>query len=310
MLAGVELLARAVPLVTDKTMIPFREMPGDEAFAPRPSASARTLKGVLETTNRHGLRDPERSLTRPEHGPARIALLGDSVVWGFGLDADDAIPRKLETELAAAGVGVEAWTLAHPATNLANHRARWARLGPQIDADVLVVFVVFNDLLPEPTRFRVTDSGLLANPDRSAPFPDAIRPWLDRSAAYALSLRAVYAWEQSRQPSLVYSLEHGERLRADLDAILAQEDIPALVVAVPTRHPSPEEFAGLVALLEGSDAPVLDLGAMLGQPPPEALLQPTDSTHPNRDGAERIAREVAAATPPLLRDREHAAHAP
>ncbi len=304
-LAIVEVAARAIPLITDKTMIPFREMPGDEAFAPLPSASARTLRGKLEETNRHGLRDPERSLTRPEHGPARVALLGDSVVWGFGLHARDAIPRRLEAELAGQGVPAEAWTLAHPATNMANHEARWRRLGPQVDADALVTFVVFNDLLPEATRFRVTPQGLLANPSRNAPYPDVVRPWIDRSAAYALALRAVYAWEQSRQPDLVYSLDNIDYLTASLGAVLASDpELPKAVVLVPGRSEPPEDYQGLSSALsefsERHGALFLDLEEQLGSPARGEYMQDNDSTHPNDVGAERIARALAPLVAELL----------
>lgn len=304
-LAVVEIVARAVPLTADKTMIPFREMPGDEAFAPRPSSRARTLFGKLEETNRHGLRDPERSLVRGEDGPARVALLGDSVVWGFGLDAEDAVPRRLEAELIGQGAPVEAWTLAQPATNIANHRARWERLGPHVQADALVVFVVFNDLLPTPTRFRITPQGLLANPSRRPPFPDAVRPFIDRSAAYAVALRGLYAWEQRRQPDLVYSLENADRLTADLGAILRSDpDLPAAVVLVPGRGETTEQYEGLrealTTLAARRGVVLLDLAAQLGQPARDELIQDQDSTHPNAAGAALIARSLAPTVAELL----------
>ncbi len=304
-LAAVEVIARAVPLVVDKTMIPFREMPGDEAFAPQPSARARTLRGKIEQTNRFGLRDPERPLVRPEHALPRVALVGDSVVWGFGLDADDAIPRRLEAELLAAGTPAEAWTLAQPATNMANHRARWARLGPQVQPDALVTFVVFNDLLPTPTRFRITPQGLLASPRRRAPYPDAVRPFIDRSAAFALALRGVYAWEQRSQPHLDYSLENVDRLTADLAAIIELDpSIPALVVLVPGRGETSEEYQGmreaLSALAEREDVRLLDLSEPLGQPAADRFMQTNDSTHPNALGSALIAQAIAPVVGELL----------
>ena len=300
-----EVTARGVPLVTDKTMIPYRPMAGDEAFAPRPSSTARTLKGITETTNRHGLRDPDRPLARSEDGPARIALLGDSVVWGYGLAAPDTIPRRLEVELAGAGVPAEAWTLAHPATNMSNHRARWARLGPQIDADVLLVFVVTNDLLPSATRFRITPQGLLSNPNRRAPYPDAVRPWLDRSAAFALSLRAVYAWEQMHEPALQHRADYLPILRRELGTILTQSpETPAAVVLVPGAGAPVSLYVrlaeGVGAEAARSGALFIDLRGVLGEPARADLLQPTDSTHPNAAGAERIVRAIAPVVPELL----------
>lgn len=304
----VEVAARTIPLVTDKTMIPFREMAGDEAFAPRPSARARTLKGVLEVTNGHGLRDPERALARSANTPPRVALVGDSVVWGFGLETDATIPRRLEALLAEAGTPIEAWTLAHPATNFANHRARYARLAPQVEPDVVIAFVVFNDLLPEATRFRITPQGLLANLKRNAPYPDFVRPYIDRSAAYALSLRALYAWELRNDPELVFDLHNAPHLTRDLGALLDARPIPGAVALVPGRSETPEQFEQLHrVLLETTDArgaQWVDLRETLGVPAREAFMQVTDSTHPNARGADQIARALVPVVTELLRAPE------
>lgn len=53
-------------------------------------------------TNQQGLRDRNYS-PYPAKGATRILYLGDSLVWGSGLDESQTIPRRLETELNRRG---------------------------------------------------------------------------------------------------------------------------------------------------------------------------------------------------------------
>lgn len=59
-------------------------------------ADFRDSTGRQPSTNAHGQRDRQRSLTKPV-GVRRVILLGDSVVEGWGLpDLDDTLSRQLE----------------------------------------------------------------------------------------------------------------------------------------------------------------------------------------------------------------------
>lgn len=73
-----------------------------------PGIDALTAHGHIRT-NRFGMRDRERDLLPPEGG-VRIAALGDSFTFGFGVERDEAYPARLEALLAArapAGTPVE-----------------------------------------------------------------------------------------------------------------------------------------------------------------------------------------------------------
>ncbi len=61
----------------------------------RPSARGRVR------TNAHGMRDRERTPTKPA-GTVRIAVVGDSFTFGFGVDGDEAYPAVLERLLNPA----------------------------------------------------------------------------------------------------------------------------------------------------------------------------------------------------------------
>jgi len=53
---------------------------------------------VLVRTNTRGLRDREHSLAKPE-GVTRVACLGDSFMWGFGVENDEMLSSALERSL-------------------------------------------------------------------------------------------------------------------------------------------------------------------------------------------------------------------
>lgn len=74
-----------------------------------------TTHGKNLNINSRGLRDPERSLKKPTD-TKRILVLGDSFVWGFGVDDDEIFTRELEQRLASRprpweviNTGVSGW---------------------------------------------------------------------------------------------------------------------------------------------------------------------------------------------------------
>src|SRR5438067_6819308 len=146
---------RVLRLIPDDAPIPYRPMPGDENFGPVPNESAVSVFGTSYRTDAYGLRGADRPLDRVA-GRARVAVLGDSVVWGVGLPEEATIPVWLERAAADRQLQLEAWNLGVPANNAYNERARYARLAPLIRPDVTVVVVVFNDLEPGPDRVRIT----------------------------------------------------------------------------------------------------------------------------------------------------------
>jgi hypothetical protein len=308
----VEVALRVVPLTSDKSLVRYDRRPGDEGQSPRPNQSARTLLGVVETTNSHGLRDPERPLPRPPD-PAlrRIAMVGDSMVWGYGVPGVHAPSRLMERELArrAPERTWEVWSLAQPASNVLNHAARYERLGRGIEPDLTVVVVLYNDLLDGPTRFRVTESGYLARRGRRAPYPDAIRPVLDRSVLFHALMVAWYAREQ-RHDSWGEAFDEAS-LPGQLDglgrilAAVREDGGRFLLVSMPGQYEPPGAYPWLRdrlgAWAAARGVPFTDLGGELGVPVRGGLSFRNDSTHLNEEGnlvvADRLAAEVLALVP-------------
>jgi len=131
----------------------FRNMTPDRRFAYiHKGGYIDRLQGADVVINRHGLRGPE---LRPQKAPgtSRLLVLGDSVVFGWGVMQDKILSARLQEilsekhrpwEVLAAGVG--SWN-----TRTENEflKAKADELG--IDAVVLVVCP--NDVEPKPEGF-------------------------------------------------------------------------------------------------------------------------------------------------------------
>jgi lysophospholipase L1-like esterase len=72
-------------------------------------------------TNRQGLREARVIGTRPS-GVYRIAAVGDSFTWGWGVNNDETYPAKLEALLMSGGTGpVEVVNISKPGDNLVGY---------------------------------------------------------------------------------------------------------------------------------------------------------------------------------------------
>ncbi len=73
-------------------------------YKPSPGASSQAY-GVLNTINSAGFRDREFPTEKPR-GVKRIVFLGDSVVYGYGLENDKTLPKQLERAFGSDKVEV------------------------------------------------------------------------------------------------------------------------------------------------------------------------------------------------------------
>jgi lysophospholipase L1-like esterase len=116
-------------------------------FELRPGAFA--AAEVDYRINSAGLRGPEREEARPAD-VFRVAVLGDSIAFGYWVAEEDAFPRQLEALLGpagpAAGRRVEVLNFGVPGYNLDQSlevlRSRAVRFAP----DVVVLALCLNDL--------------------------------------------------------------------------------------------------------------------------------------------------------------------
>jgi lysophospholipase L1-like esterase len=288
-----EAAIRALHLIHDDSPIPYRQITGEESFGPEPNESARSLYGTLYRTDSHGLRGPERSLARTA-GRARVALLGDSVVWGLGIPEETTIAAWLERLAGDGRLDLEAWNLGVQANNTYNERARYARLAPLVRPDVTIVLLLFNDLEAGADRMRVTSVRTLSNPGRRAPYPDSWRPVLEKSALFQAVIR-IYA-TVVREEDQAFNLAYLPGILGQLDQIRATAagvGSTLIVAAMPGIWPDANRFAALADELKRFCAErqiaFVDLSSVLGSPVRREYFLPSDSTHPTGEGARLIA---------------------
>ncbi len=292
-----EFSVRAFRLIPDTVPIPYRAMPGAETIASIPNTEARSILGVVSRVNSLGLRGVERAAEKPV-GMTRVVVLGDSVTWGQGVDAEKGFVNQLGVLLNERRGPYEVWNSGVVGTNIHNHKARYARLAPILRPDATVVVLLYNDLRPEADRFRVTPLGKLSLPHRQAPFPDSWRPTLEKIALYWVSL-GIYSRlieERLDESSMIYI----EAMEFQLDKIVAiAGSVNSMIVlaSMPGRWPPATEYdtfaSALAAYASRNGVPFIGLDLVLGNPVPSALLLPSDSVHPNAAGHKLIAEALA-----------------
>jgi lysophospholipase L1-like esterase len=246
-------------------------------FELRPGSAVRAE--VLYRVNALGLRGPETTLRKPP-GVRRVAVLGDSIAFGYWVAEDDGLARQLEDLLDPAGSAagrVEVLNFGVPGYNLDQDTEALRAKAFDFSPDAVVVAFCLNDLeglfsyelgLVQDRAFRGRSwtgrlrEGLL---DRSLLFS-----WVE----YRLSeLQARRSFVRARNPLAgpLYA-EAVETQRAALDgklavlrSLLASRGIPGLVAVFPVlggpfeRYPHRELHRVVVDAAEGAGLAAVDL---------------------------------------------------
>jgi hypothetical protein len=98
--------------------------------------------------NSLGFREPEFAIAKPE-GVTRIVLLGDSFVFGIGVNGDETLAAQLSREVARRHPALrdEVVNLGIPGDNIASHVRLYVDAVPRLAADVVVMYLTLpNDL--------------------------------------------------------------------------------------------------------------------------------------------------------------------
>jgi hypothetical protein len=112
----------------------------------QPNLRARKAGGIAIDSNRYGMRERDFEVPKPA-GLVRIALLGDSYVYGNAVDADARLGAVLERELAArSGARIECLHVGMLGWNLEAECAFLRRSLDALEPDLVIHVSVENDL--------------------------------------------------------------------------------------------------------------------------------------------------------------------
>lgn len=136
------------------------------------------------TVNTIGLRGPEVQKEKPE-GTFRVALTGDSFVFGWGADDTGTISAYMQDILTRCDLGGRRYEILNcgvPGYHAGQMKEHLKRKIFPIDPDLLILVVTANDLVKECLHFDTLFEGLYTD---FLPLPYAWKPFLWRtSVAY------------------------------------------------------------------------------------------------------------------------------
>ncbi len=133
----------------------------------------RSVPGMVVHINRDGLRDREYSLDKPS-GVRRIAVLGDSVTFGFGVSQEEAYPKVLEQLLnqGTQTIKYEVMNFGVDGYNTDQEYIQLREKALSYSPDIVVLGFIMNDGQPTPKWEEIEpqndagDGGLIPFPGK------------------------------------------------------------------------------------------------------------------------------------------------
>ncbi|MDO8648427.1 MAG: GDSL-type esterase/lipase family protein [Candidatus Peregrinibacteria bacterium] len=308
---GIEFALRVTGLQTTKPNPPkiyqSSAIP-DIRYELKPSISERAYRSTV-TTNSLGFRGPEL-----QEGKQLIAMLGDSITFGYGLEDDQTLPAHLQALLPEFNV----LNTASPGYNLTQQTAVFREKVKKLNPTTLVLIFHFNDL-EESGIAHLDEQGILRpegwtlEEEQCSPIKTGLmayvpgKCWLDlRSAFYRAVKKFVTAQQGKRdlqeQEATAQENAFSENMKAEslkaygetlakLTALLPR-DLPRLFVIWPERNLHFTAREQLKSLVEAQGFRVLDLYEVFGN---DAETLSWDTVHPSAETAEHGADIIKAA---------------
>lgn len=242
------------------------------------------------STNAHGMRDRAYPVAKPA-GTVRIALAGDSIAAGWGVDDGEGFEPRLERALdarsrAAGGPAVEVLNFAVPGHGPGQRWSHFSRTGWAFAPDLVVYEATAADAGWDERRLRLLLArgvGFDAPVYRETLAAAGVRPGLDAGA-----------YKRLLKPLRSTLLEGVYRAAA---AECRSRGVPAVWVLIPRvgKPADPAERRRLAGLARSAGfTQVVDAcDAFAGSDPADLAVGPHDF-HPNAEGHAMIARALAA----------------
>ncbi|WZO98368.1 SGNH/GDSL hydrolase family protein [Isosphaeraceae bacterium EP7] len=247
--------------------------------------------GVRWSTNTLGMRDREYAAAKPQ-GTFRVALMGDSITSGWGVDDGRGYEPILEREWDArsvegGGPRVEVLNFAVPGHAPGQRWEHARRVALATMPDTVIYQATLADLGWDERRLRVM---LPRGQGWDAP---AYRQTLEHAGARPG--QGSEAYKRLLRPIRIQILEGVYR---EIVAGCREKGLSCAWVLIPRvgRPGSRAEREQMVDLARAAGfSPVLDLSDVYDGVPPESIAIKPSDYHPNADGHARLARRIDGA---------------
>ena len=217
--------------------------------------------------NRHGFNDREHAFGNPP-GVKRIAVLGDSFVWGVGVEEQVIWTHKLERLLNQKGMPTEILHWGKPGWSTLDQFRFLKADGIRYAFDLLLVGWVTNDpMMDESLNIKrfIYDGGIIdriiVQPVSRYLFPNAISLCVDLTNAF---FDTFFGYGYANWMEKVYSEDNLNRYQAllkEMARYCQARGIELLFVMTPeNHHPAiKSRFDRIAVLLRNAGIPYLDL---------------------------------------------------
>jgi hypothetical protein len=144
-------IAHLVPHTDQSNAALIYDHTNPEYYKLKPNLEAIPFAGILLTSNEYGFRDRTMSIAR-RPGVYRIAVIGDSWGFGWGVEYEKTLVRRLETLLREKepGRGVELLNFSIPGHNMKQHYFILEDEVLRFRPDRVLLLLHLNDVEPEP----------------------------------------------------------------------------------------------------------------------------------------------------------------
>ncbi|TNF35962.1 MAG: SGNH/GDSL hydrolase family protein [Gammaproteobacteria bacterium] len=239
--------------------------------------------------NTFGFRGPEPSLAKTP-GTFRIAIIGDSVAFGFGLTREESFPYLLEKHLRQQGTATEVLNFSVSGYGLEAYEALYDTKVRQFQPDLVIVTCILNDPMPTEAMFHAI-GGIMQQEAkiRRIAKTSQLAAWLTFQWQHvsgklitAFQHQSIYTSTETRQ-LIQGHLQHLKTQSSD-----AKQPLVAFIFPYFTNfadYEMQDAHAVYHSILTDLGIPFHDLlteySAYNAQ---ELRLSPTDTTHPNAQG--------------------------
>ncbi len=260
------------------------EVPG-VIYELKPSRRWR-FQGAMTQTNEHGFRGADWTVAK---GPStlRVVGIGDSVMFGWGVDQAATYMSRLERMIEVPGRTVEVLNCAVPGYNTSQEVATLGQRCLRFEPDVIVLGYCTNDwaapfFVKDPARGGLIESSVLLSwiQERRR---ERARRYFDRYQGMDKTIQAL----------------------RDLSALARARNIPVVFFVAPDQHARPADKDALRDLARELGFVDVDVNGALRREHDLAnlVLSATDE-HPNPLGHELIAKALLPALLDALRSRQ------